>query len=134
MLLLPTLVRMVVGICFRIHEEGGPTLDDEQYREAIKDELTQKGLHFRCDEEVELEYLGKVVDRHVIDFIIEDKVLLDTKGKDLLHHKMFYKQMTAYLLKENLPLAFVVDFHSHKLQIRRIINPNYNYQLQEVSE
>lgn len=129
-LLIPELVRTVIGICFKIHEEGGHTLDDEQYNEALKSELEIKGLQFRTNEIVELEYLGKIVDHHVVEFVIEEKVLLDTKGRQLFAHAMFYKQMNAYLVKENLPIAFIVDFHSHRLEIRRIINPNFNYQLQ----
>lgn len=128
-LLLPDLVRTIVGICFKIHEEGGHTLDDEQYNEAIKSELEIKGLQYQNNVIVELEYLGKQVDKHIIEFIIEEKILLDTKGRQLLRHAMFYKQMKAYLVKENLPIAFVVDFHAHRLEIRRIINPNFNYQL-----
>lgn len=129
--LLPQLVREVIGICYKIHEEGGFHLAEEQYIEALKSELELKGFTFRQNEVISLEYLGKVVDKHLIEFIIEDKILLDTKGRQLLRHPIFHKQMTAYLLKENLPLALVIDFHSRHLQIRRIINPNYNYQLKK---
>ena len=127
--LLPELARVVVGICYKIHDEGGALLADEQYIEAVKSELEIKELSYRQNEVVQLEYLGKVVDNHTVEFIIEDKILLDLKGRQLLRHKIFYKQMTAYLVKENLPLAFVIDFHSRHMQLRRIINPNYNYQL-----
>lgn len=128
-LLLPELVRSVVGLCYRINEEGGHSLSDEDYIESVKDELTVRHLNFRQNEVIELEYLGKLVDRHVAEFIIEDKILLDLKGRQLFRHPVFYKQLTFYLEKENLPLAFVVDFHSRKLQLRRVINPNFNYQL-----
>lgn len=128
-LLLPQLVRTVIGICYKIHEEGGSHLAEEQYVEALKSELASRGIAFRQNEIIILEYLGKVVDKHLIEFIIEDKILLDTKGRQLLRHPVFHKQMAAYLLKENLPLALVTNFQSRHLQLRRIINPNYNYQI-----
>ncbi len=128
-LLLADLVRSIVGLCFKISEEGGAYLSDEDYIESVRYELEAQGFFFRQNEVIELEYLGKVVDRHTVEFIIEDKILLDLKGRVLLRHRIFYKQLTLYLLKKNLPLAFVVDFHSHRLKLRRVVNPNFNYQL-----
>lgn len=128
-LLLPELARTVVGLCYKISEEGGPYLSPEDYIESVRYELNERQLNFRQNEIVELEYLGRIVDRHVIEFIIEDKILLDLKGRQLFRHPIFYKQLAFYLEKENLPLAFVVDFHSRHLKLRRVINPNFNYQI-----
>ncbi|MCL4338556.1 GxxExxY protein [Patescibacteria group bacterium] len=128
-LLLADLVRSIVGLCYKISEEGGAYLSDEDYIESVRYELEARGFFFRQNEVIELEYLGKVVDRHIVEFIIEDKILLDLKGRVLLRHRIFYKQLAFYLLKKNLPLAFVVDFHSHRLKIRKVVNPNFNYQL-----
>ena len=128
-LLLPELVRSVVGLCFKINEEGGPYLSDEDYIESVKYELNERKLNFRQNEIIELEYLGRLVDKHLVEFIIEDKILLDLKGRRLFAHPIFYKQLTSYLVKENLPLAYVVDFHARHLKLRKVINPNFNYQL-----
>lgn len=128
-LLLPDLVRNVVGLCYRINEEGGPYLSDEDYIESVKYELNVRNLDYRQNEYVELEYLGKTVDKHLVEFVIEDKILLDLKGKTLLRHPTFYKQLASYLKRKNLPLAFVVDFHSRHLKIRKVLNPNFNYQM-----
>ena len=129
-LLLGDLVRAVVGLFYRIHEEGGHSLSDEDYIESVKYELNVRNLNFRQNEYIELEYLGKTVDRHLVEFVIEDKILLDLKGKTLLRHPTFYKQLAFYLKEKNLPLAFVVDFHSRRLKLRRVQNPNFNYQLE----
>ncbi len=128
-LLLPELARIVVGLCYKINEEGGPYLSDEDYIESVKYELNVRQLNFAQNVIIELEYLGKLVDKHVVEFIIENKILLDLKGRQLFRHPVFYKQLAFYLEKENLPLAFVVDFHSRHLKLRRVINPNFNYQL-----
>ena len=129
-ILLPGLTRTVVGLCYKIHEEGGIFLSEEDYIESVKYELNIRNLNFRQNEIIRLEYLGKVVDDHLVEFIIEEKILLDLKGRKLLHHPSFYKQLASYLVKENLPVAFVVDFHSRHLQIRRVTNPNFNYQIE----
>ena len=129
-LLLPDLVRTVVGLCYRIHEEGGHSLSDEDYIESVKYELDERKRNYRQNEYIVLEYLGKTVDRHLVEFVIEDKILLDMKGRSLLRHHSFYKQLAFYLKEKNLPLAFVVDFHSRRLKLRRVQNPNFNYQLE----
>ena len=130
-LLLADLVRNVIGLCYKINEEGGPFLSDEDYIESVKYELNVRNLNFRQNEIVELEYLGKVVDRHTVEFIIGDKILLDLKGRNLLRHHNFHKQLGFYLAKKNLPLAIIVDFHSRRLKLRKVLNPNFNYQLPE---
>jgi GxxExxY protein len=127
-LLLPALARSVVGLCFKIHDEGGIYLSDFDYIESVKYELDIRGLGYFQNQIIDLEYLGKLIDRHIVEFIIGSKVLLDLKGKIMLKHPNYYKQLTSYLVKENLPLAFIVDFHTRKLEIRRVVNPNFNYQ------
>ncbi|KKR30652.1 MAG: hypothetical protein UT63_C0095G0003 [Candidatus Gottesmanbacteria bacterium GW2011_GWC2_39_8] len=129
-LLLPDLVRRIIGVLYHIHEEGGPSLADEDYIEAMRQELGFRNLNFLQNENVVLEYLGKTVGEHVVEFIVEKKILVDLKGQFLLKHPTFYKQMLSYLVKENLPMALIVNFHSRRLELRRVLNPNYNYQLQ----
>ena len=127
--LLPALIKSIISLCYRIHEEGGPLLSFEDYIESVKDELNHRYLSYRQNEIIDLEYLGKLVDRHPVEFIIEEKILLDLKGRELLRHPIFYKQLTLYLMKKNLPLAFVVDFSSRLLKLRKVVNPNFNYQI-----
>jgi GxxExxY protein len=128
-LLLSTLVRTVVGLCYKIHEEGGIYLSDSDYIESVKYELDIRRLQYLQNQIIDLEYLGKLIDRHTVEFIIENKVLLDLKGRVLFKHSNYNKQLRTYLVKENLPLAFVIDFHTRKLTLRRVVNPNFNYQL-----
>ena len=118
-----------MGFLYKINEEGGPYLSDDDYFESVKYELNTRNLKYRSNEFIRLEYLGKTVDNHLVEFIIEDKILLDLKGRTLLRHQVFYKQLLAYLKEKNLPLALVVDFHSRHLKLRRVQNPTFNYQL-----
>lgn len=98
---------------------------EKHYQRAIAKELQAQGLSFQQELSVNLSYKGESIGKYFLDFVVEGKVILETKAQES-YNPVFFKQALAYLRQTNLPLAILVNFRRPKLEYRRIVNPNYN--------
>jgi GxxExxY protein len=65
------------------------------------------------------------IGKFFLDFLIENKVVLEVKTVDRLKPKDF-KQVLAYLTANNLELGILVNFRTDKLTYKRILNSKYS--------
>jgi len=62
--------------------------------------------------------------RCVIDFIIEDKIIIEFKTKDYITKEDYY-QVKRYLITLNLELGILVNFRQKRLAPKRVLNSFY---------
>jgi len=62
--------------------------------------------------------------RNRIDFLIDDKIILEIKCKRFLDKDDYY-QTQRYLHAFNKKLAILVNFRDQRVKPRRILNPDY---------
>ena len=124
-LVLPKLSYKIMGILFTVHNELGPTLLEKYYQRAVAKELEAQKLTFKKEVAVNLFYKEEKIGRYILDFIVENKVIIETKARES-YSPNFFKQTLAYLKQTNLPLAILVNFRRPKLEYKRIINPSYS--------
>jgi len=65
--------------------------------------------------------IKKTQDRCIIDFLIEDKIILEFKTKDHLNSEDYY-QLKRYLTVLNLELGILVNFRQPRIIPKRILN------------
>jgi GxxExxY protein len=70
-----------------------------------------------------LEYRGENIGTQVIDFLIEDKIVLEIKKDNNFSHKNI-EQVVAYLKAFNMKLGILANFTNKGLQFKRILNTN----------
>lgn len=116
--LYPDLSYKINGLCFFVHNKIGRFSREKQYADELELELKNKGIKFsreirivKCDR-----FTG-----NVIDFIIEDCIILELKAKSILTKDDYY-QMKRYLISLNKKLGLLVNFRDTYLKPRRILN------------
>ena len=111
----------ITGILFAIHNELGRYKNEKQY--ADKFEQILKGREIKYLREINLppSFQGEKKYRNKIDFIIEDKIIIDFKAKTLIT-KEDYFQMQRYLTTYKKKLGIIVNFRQKYLKPKRIIN------------
>ncbi len=109
----PELSYLITGICFEVHNNKGRFLRERQYGDEIEARLREAGLAYK--REYPIKGTGNVV-----DFIIDNKIILEIKAKRLLEKQDFY-QMQRYLQITNLKLGLLVNFRNRYLKPVRII-------------
>ena len=74
------LARVVIGICLDVHRELGPGLPEEAYERAVAMEFDPRGIRYRRQDRVVVCYKGKPVTSVRLDFLIEEKLVLEVKS------------------------------------------------------
>jgi len=106
----------IAGILFKVHNEMGRFCREKQYCDRIEELLKEKGIKYKRE--------LRDNDSNRLDFMIEDKILLEVKAKNSLN-KDDYFQVKRYLELNNVELGLLVNFRYTFLKPKRIINTKY---------
>lgn len=115
----------IVGVLFSVHSELGNRYQEKYYQRAVEEGLNQIGVEFKKELAVGLEFSGKKIGKYFLDFLVEDKIVLELKAVPRLLPKDF-KQVLAYLVANNLELGLLANFRTPSLTCKRILNSKYN--------
>lgn len=112
-LLYPDLSYKLVGIFFDIHNSIGRYARERQYGNILEEKL--KELKIEYVREFRIGNTGNVV-----DFSIENKILIELKAKRALLKEDFY-QIQRYLQVTQYRLGLLVNFSSKYLNPKRLV-------------
>ena len=108
------------GILFEVHNEIGRFASEKQICDAIQNKLEINRIEFK--REFTLPTVnGDCIGRHRLDFLVENKIVLEIKIRKYLI-KEDYAQVQRYLKELNLALGILVNFRDLRLNVKRILN------------
>ena len=111
----------IMGVLFKVQNKLGTKYQEKYYQRAIETELKQQKIKFEKEKLIRLSYEGESIGRYFVDFVIEDKIALETKTLEFFR-KNDFKQVLSYLNTLNLKLAILVNFQTPRISYKRIIN------------
>ncbi len=112
---------VVVGLLYKVFNALGYGYREKYYERALARELPRIGLPFETQKAVPLEYEGVVLGTYFIDFVIENKIVLELKVSNEFRLKDF-QQIVSYLKANNLRLGLLVLVTKHGIRYRRVLN------------
>ena len=112
------------GILFEVHNKLGSVQKEEAYGNALEIIFKKLAIPYEREKQATLDFEGEVIGNFYLDFVIWGKIALELKTKKFLTKEDF-RQALRYIEAINLPLILLVNFRSHKLIIKRIINAKY---------
>ena len=112
-LIYPKLSYFLTGICFKIHNELGRYCREIQYCNKLEEKL--KELKIVCVREYPIAKTG-----NKIDFLIDDKIILEIKAKRAILKEDYY-QVQRYLQSLDKKLALLINFRNRYLKPIRIV-------------
>jgi GxxExxY protein len=119
----PELSYKICGIFFQIHNKLGRYRNEKQYADALENLLKENKISYIREKALPSSFLGEKEKRNIPDFIIEDRIIVDLKAKNLIT-KEDYFQMKRYLASYNRELGLLVNFRQKYLYPKRILNKN----------
>ncbi|KKR21190.1 MAG: hypothetical protein UT50_C0011G0007 [Candidatus Moranbacteria bacterium GW2011_GWA2_39_41] len=115
----------IIGIAMEIHSELGNIYQEINYQRVFEEKLRKLDIAFEREKKVIVKTKdGCEVGEFKIDFIVDNKVLLEFKRVNFIHFNDT-KQVLRYLKATNLKLGIIINFKLNRLQYKRIINADY---------
>lgn len=109
------------GILFAVHNELGRFQNEKQYADAIEGRLQQSNISYEREKVLPKSFAGEQDGRNKVDFLIEEKLVLEIKAKRMLEKPDYY-QTKRYLVALGKKLALLVNFRDKFLKPKRVLN------------
>ncbi len=119
-LIYPDLSYKINGVLFAAHNELGRFCNEKQYSDAVERYLKKLKVKYEREKVLPPSFEGEQK-RNKIDFLIENKIILEIKAKNLLTREDYY-QVKRYLLALNKKLGILANFRKKYIEPRRILN------------
>jgi len=120
------LTQEIIGVAIKIHRKLGPGLLESSYEACLAYELEKLGLRVERQKPVPLVYESVKMDCGFrADIVVEGKVVVELKCKDVLH-PVDKAQLLSHLRLLDVPVGLLINFHVVFLKegIKRMVN-NY---------
>jgi len=122
-LIYPDLSYKLTGILFTTHNELGRFCNEQQYGDAIENYFKKFNLKYEREKNLPASFEGEIKGRNKVDFLIENKIVIEIKVKRILTKEDYY-QLKRYLIALNKKLGLLVNFREKYLKPKRILNSN----------
>ncbi|MBN2413208.1 GxxExxY protein [candidate division KSB1 bacterium] len=114
----------IIGAAIEVHRILGPGLLESVYEEALYHELHFRGIKFVRQQSTPIYYEGiKLGTKFRLDLLVEDKVIVELKAKEVLA-TIDKPQLLTYLRLCEKHLGLIINFHVELLRdgIYRVVN------------
>lgn len=120
-LVYPELSYKIVGVLFTVYNSLGYGYQEKYYQRAIAKELEKAQLKYKKEQKAIIKYRGEIIGRYFIDFVVEDKIVVELKLTNDFYKKDI-KQVLGYLKSTGLKLGILFIFMKEGLKFKRIVN------------
>lgn len=113
----------VIGCLFEVHNYLGNNYQEKYYQRAIAESFKDKKIQFEKEKCIPIRFKNKEVGKYYIDFVIEKKVVVETKTVPFLK-KQDQNQTLSYMKELQMRLGILANFRSPKLTYKRLVLPD----------
>lgn len=124
-LLEPDLSYKIRGCIFNVSNKYGRGLKENIYQKALAEEFAKAKLKFEQQKRINIYSFetGKKLGTYVPDFVVEGKIIVEIKASNFTtRHDI--EQQRSYLRVSVYEIAYLVNFCTDKLDIKRSIHTN----------
>lgn len=111
----------VYGLLFKVHNELGRYCNEKQCADLFETKLQGNKIKYEREKVIPVSFQGERSGRNRVDFVIEDKIIIDLKCVRLVERREYY-QMQRYLKAFGKKLGLIVNFREKYLKPKRVIN------------
>jgi len=117
------LTEKIIGCAMKVHSFLGNGFPEVIYQRSLEIELKNATLSYNREIEQNIYYDNALVGTRIVDFMVEDKVLVELKAASEITEQ-HYAQILNYLKAYKLEIGLLINFGSESLQFKRFINSN----------
>jgi GxxExxY protein len=111
----------IIGCALKVHSTLGNGFQEVIYQRCLAIEMEIQGLKFSRELEMPIYYESINVGARRVDFLVEEKVIVELKAISKLEDIQF-AQALNYLEAYKLETGLLINFGSKSLEFRRVSN------------
>jgi GxxExxY protein len=116
------LTYQIIGASMEVHSEVGPGYNEEIYQKALENELRNRRIDFEPQKSIEVKFKGEVVGLKFLDFLVDDKVVVEIKALSRLDSD-HEAQLISFLKATGKEVGLLINFGARRLEHKRILPP-----------
>src|SRR5207247_6806867 len=109
----------IIAAPIAVHRELGPGFLETVYEQALAVEFAIRGSAFVRQKSILLFYRDHQIGEHRIDFLLEDKIVVELKAVEALE-KVHFAIVGSYLKAAGLSDGLILNFSSMPLTMKRV--------------
>jgi len=113
------LTHKIIGCAMKVHSALGNGFQEVIYQRCLEIEMRKQGIDFSREQEMPIYYEGEIVGTRRVDFLVEDKVLVELKALIQLED-VHLAQIYNYLEAFKIELGLLINFGARSLEFKRI--------------
>lgn len=115
------LTAKIIGCAMRVHQKMRNGYPEIIYHRCLVIEFKKAGLYFQDELELPVFYDGVQVGKRRVDFLVENKVIIEIKAIAELNNANLAQSLN-YLECYNLEVGLLLNFGTKSLEVKRLIN------------
>ncbi|MDR2653363.1 MAG: GxxExxY protein [Prevotellaceae bacterium] len=119
---LSELTAKIIGCAMEVHKIMGNGFQEVVYQRCMAIEMSEKGIAYSREHEMDLIYKGENVGTRRVDFFVEGEVMLELKAVTQLDN-VHLAQAINYLEAYGLNIGLLINFGNTSLQFKRVSKP-----------
>ena len=113
------LVFEIINAARAVHGPLGPGFLEIVYSRALVIEFRNRDLAIQREKMFPVVYQEKVIGRHYLDLVVEDRIILELKAcRSII--PVFEAQVRSYLSATAYPLGLILNFGTAELEWREV--------------
>lgn len=115
----------IIGSAMQVHSALGNGFPEVIYQRSLAIEFQTEEITYNREVSMPLYYKGKSVGKRRVDFVVEDKVLVELKAVSEINETHF-NQILNYLTAFQIEIGLLINFGENSLNFKRFINSKLN--------
>ena len=110
---------VIIAATIAVHRELGPGFLESIYEHALAVEFALRGIAFVRQKPIPLFYRDHEIGEHRLDFLVEDKIVVELKAVEALEN-VHFAIVRSYLKAAGLADGLIVNFSTMPLTVKRV--------------
>ena len=109
----------IIAAAIAVHRELGPGFVESIYEQALAVEFALRGVAFIRQHPVPLFYRDHQIGEHRVDFLIENRIVVEIKAVEMLEN-VHFAIVRSYLKATGLSDGLILNFSTMPLTVKRV--------------
>lgn len=109
----------VIGAAIEVHKILGPGYLESFYEEAVCFELSQAGISFERQKEIEISYKDQKIGKHRLDLLVDGRLVVELKAVQSIE-PIHFSIVRSYMKSLGIESGIIINFSTMPITVKRV--------------